>query len=304
MIAKTGPAQDAEKRHEAAEREETELRETLATLTALAEERTGAFPADALARHVVAATPDGDFNLRRAALEATLRRFAAAEELRVAPRRGGYLARRGRTARPYAPVLWSLEPLKGSCDCRDFLRNSLGLCKHLAAVLARLGTRAKVSKAPTVLWDPVRPLDGPGDWLERVLGTRIRNAHAQDPARRFVLVTRFLRAPRTPLDPALRALLSREAGLLAHRLALRKFLPSLLRSLKSMKRGLYPYQREGVERFLATGALLLGDDMGLGKTRSTSTTSSRRRGSRAGSRDSSPTRRRSSRGSSTARATR
>ena len=33
-----------------------------------------------------------------------------------------------------------------------------------------------------------------------------------------------------------------------------------------MKRPLYPYQREGVERFLAAGRLLLADDMGLGKT--------------------------------------
>ncbi|MEJ7639054.1 MAG: SNF2-related protein, partial [Singulisphaera sp.] len=33
-----------------------------------------------------------------------------------------------------------------------------------------------------------------------------------------------------------------------------------------LKRTLYPYQREGVERFLAAGRLLLADDMGLGKT--------------------------------------
>ena len=37
-------------------------------------------------------------------------------------------------------------------------------------------------------------------------------------------------------------------------------------AFKSMKRPLYPYQREGVERFLAAGRLLLADDMGLGKT--------------------------------------
>jgi len=60
--------------------------------------------------------------------------------------------------------------------------------------------------------------------------------------------------------------LNRELGILAHRLALRKVLPSLLRALKSLKRDLYPYQREGVERFLLSGSLLLGDDMGLGKT--------------------------------------
>ena len=37
-------------------------------------------------------------------------------------------------------------------------------------------------------------------------------------------------------------------------------------AFKDLKRPLYPYQREGVERFLAAGRLLLADDMGLGKT--------------------------------------
>jgi superfamily II DNA or RNA helicase len=254
MIAKTEQAQAAAE----------ELQETLATLTGLAEGKTGAFPAEALARHVVGVTPEGDRAVRRAALEAALRRFAAAEELRVARRRNGYVARRGREPRPYATVLWSLEPLRGSCDCRDFLRNSLGLCKHLAAVLARLGTRAALSRMPSVVWDPVRPLEGQGDWLGRVRG--VRNAHATDPRRRLALVRDLRPAPEAPSDPALKALLEREASLCARRAALREALPSLLRTLKTLKRGLYPYQREGVERFLAAGSLLLGDDMGLGKT--------------------------------------
>ena len=37
-------------------------------------------------------------------------------------------------------------------------------------------------------------------------------------------------------------------------------------AFKGLKRSLYPYQREGVARFLAEGRLLLADDMGLGKT--------------------------------------
>ncbi|MBI5628294.1 MAG: DEAD/DEAH box helicase family protein, partial [Candidatus Rokubacteria bacterium] len=37
-------------------------------------------------------------------------------------------------------------------------------------------------------------------------------------------------------------------------------------ALETLRRPLYPYQREGVLRFLATRRLLLGDDMGLGKT--------------------------------------
>jgi SNF2 family DNA or RNA helicase len=42
--------------------------------------------------------------------------------------------------------------------------------------------------------------------------------------------------------------------------------PRLLRHLDSFGRKLYPYQLEGVERFLTHGRLLLADDMGLGKT--------------------------------------
>ena len=37
-------------------------------------------------------------------------------------------------------------------------------------------------------------------------------------------------------------------------------------ALRSLKRRLYPYQRDGVRRFLAAGRLVLAADMGLGKT--------------------------------------
>jgi SNF2 family DNA or RNA helicase len=37
-------------------------------------------------------------------------------------------------------------------------------------------------------------------------------------------------------------------------------------ALRTLKRRLYPYQRDGVLRFLAAGRLVLADDMGLGKT--------------------------------------
>ena len=42
--------------------------------------------------------------------------------------------------------------------------------------------------------------------------------------------------------------------------------PRLLGQLDSLGRTLYPYQIEGVERFITHGRLLLADDMGLGKT--------------------------------------
>jgi hypothetical protein len=49
---------------------------------------------------------------------------------------GLYATRRGGSrARPYRTLLRRIEPLDGSCECADFLRSSLGLCKHLIAVL-------------------------------------------------------------------------------------------------------------------------------------------------------------------------
>ena len=42
--------------------------------------------------------------------------------------------RRGSEARPYRTIVAGVDPLKGRCDCPDYLRNSLGLCKHILVV--------------------------------------------------------------------------------------------------------------------------------------------------------------------------
>ena len=93
------------------------------------------------------------------------------------PGRGGgrlfglYATRRkGSPARPYRTLLRRVEPVEGSCDCADFLRSSLGLCKHLLAVLEDVTSmpralekarREPVPGASPLRWDPVRPLTGP-----------------------------------------------------------------------------------------------------------------------------------------------
>ena len=99
----------------------------------------------------------------------------------------------------------------------------------------------------------------------------LKNSYWDKPARRLELIEDLLKVvnagasgPRH--DPALRALLESEQKrlkpLVDHVLS-----PAELREAhKGLKRSLYPYQREGVERFLAAGRLLLADDMGLGKT--------------------------------------
>jgi len=297
--------------------------EAYRTLLQLARRKTGRIPPELLAAHVLAVYPEADWPVLRAALEALLRRigFARRDGLRVAarpprgvvfglyrtrPRRGG--------VRPYETVLRRLEPLEASCDCPDFPRSSLGLCKHVLAVLDELAAkprrlaqaqRAQPAPPPRLAWDPIRPLVGAGDWLERVRlhpaagragragreGAHLRRARrhfaaprgrgapasrgtpspalalrstwGSRPARRLALIDDLLAlasAGRASVDPALRALLRQE------RRRLEAAGGAGAGALRGLRRRLYPYQREAVTRFLASGRLLLADDMGLGKT--------------------------------------
>ena len=291
-------------------------------LDSLAQRRAGAIPAELLSRHVLAVTAGADWPVARAALEALLRRwgFARRDGLKVATRpRGGVpygryaTRRRGGPERPYTTLLLGVAPLRGSCDCPDFLRSSLGACKHVLAVLDDVASRPRRLAAalrhpggngapgPALSWDPVRPLTGRGDWLERVylaadaarrggawaqLATRrfrpgddarlpLRTAFPDRPDRRLELVGELLertqrgarRGAAVPAaEPALRPLLEEEAERLRQRSALREARRGLRSALRGTKRRLYAYQREGVDRFLDSGRLVLADDMGLGKT--------------------------------------
>jgi len=117
--------------------------ETYHTLLARAQRRTGGVLPERIVRHVLSVTQDGDWPVRRDALDAVLRRCASthADQIQIVGRPRGRLLglyatrRRGSRARPYRTLLRRIEPLDGSCECADFLRNSLGLCKHLFAVL-------------------------------------------------------------------------------------------------------------------------------------------------------------------------
>src|SRR6266550_2688656 len=157
--------------------------ETYQTLLARAERRTGRVPTDWIVRHVLSVTDGGDWPVQRDALDAVLRRCASAEtdEIQILQRPRGKLLglyatrRRGSRARPYRTLLRRIEPIDGSCECPDFLRNSLGLCKHLFAVLEaavskrrRTNVEHEAAPATPLRWDPVRPLTGLGDWLARI----------------------------------------------------------------------------------------------------------------------------------------
>jgi hypothetical protein len=276
--------------------------EAYATLLARADRRTGALPPEMVVRHVLSVTRDGDWPVKRDALEAVVRRLDSAhtDDVRIVarPRRGRVVGlyatrRRGSRARPYRTLLRGIDPLDASCECPDFLRSSLGLCKHLVAVLETvagtrsglLAARASLPNGGPLRWDPVRPLTGTGDWLARVrwvggipsraLGRWIHRTRGsawavkvpESSVQRLALVDRLLGTLGDGDDePALHALLEADRRRLTREIEDTRAVRRMRDALRSLKHRLYPYQREAVERFLTRGTLLLADDMGLGKT--------------------------------------
>lgn len=181
-----------------------------------------------------------------------------------------------------------------------FCKHVLAVLADLAK-RKRVFARARSAPAPRLgrpelRWSPFKPLAGDGDWmmqielhwpdggrkpgarwqtLKREFATggrgqaqqrpqrlRLRTAHADQIDRRAALLAKL-----RPLadDPALRALIDDERERMATAKKLKPLAKPAARPM-GFGRKLYPYQREGVARFLATGRLLLADDMGLGKT--------------------------------------
>jgi superfamily II DNA or RNA helicase len=260
-------------------------------------------PPELIARHILSTTRGADRPVQRDALEALLRRFAfgRTDQLRIVARPpkgrrlGLYATRRaGSPARPYRTLLRRIEPFEGSCDCADFLRSSLGLCKHLLTVLEDLASRRgglnetarePIPNSSPLRWDPVRPLRGSGDWLARVCwigsppdrdlrrwfrrGAADRwtlDVPATPETRRAVVDVLLGLLGRGHAEPALHALLQDDRRRLSREIEGARSVARLREALRGLKQPLYPYQREGVERFLVRGRLLLADDMGLGKT--------------------------------------
>ena len=270
-------------------------------------------PAELLAAHVMGIVPPEEWLARADALDAILRRLDSAkkEELSIRERPGkgralGLYAtgrKKSKGRRPYRTLIRGVDPIDARCDCPDFLKNSLGVCKHVLAVLRHLYDRpnllararkqqAAADPGEGLAWDPIRPLVGLGDWLDRVTfqgadkltgdarrlfqqnghgGATLRDACHDAPEKRLKLVEALLKivpdAPESPrFDPALLALLAHEQARLRRVLDAAVWPSELKTAFKRLSRPLYPYQKEGVTRFLASTRLLLADDMGLGKT--------------------------------------
>jgi hypothetical protein len=292
------------------------LEETRAVLQELAHRKSGKLPPEVLVEQVLAVTTDTDWPTRRAALDALVRRlgFAARDDLAIVARPtdnrvlGRYqLARRidpegGRktVARPYITELRGVRPLLGSCDCPDFTRGSLGLCKHLLVVAsAVLSTPSRVQAAlreqngqdkdrTTLCWNPVREWTGVGD---RLMGLRLEGNRGpkadctassdwlgdgrpnpskldQLESRASWLRTLLNRVDRDSMiaEPGARAVVVAELETAERRLSAEREVDAILPHVESLQRKLFAYQQEGVRRFLQVRRLLLADDMGLGKT--------------------------------------
>jgi superfamily II DNA or RNA helicase len=278
--------------------------ETLSLLTGLARGRFGRISPQRMAEHVVSLVSEPDWPLRRAALEALTRRYAFAQrdELTVSQRParerlGLYHTRSAggskRGARPYDTELSSLVPLRTSCSCPDFVRSSLGLCKHGLTVVEMLEVAGAFDKPQArtpaepprahLRWHAVHPLRGPADRLARLqfysgkgrsepagmqqgkpLARTLR--HNEQRVALTRALEKLIARGKLEAEPAVLTVLAEERARAERAVANESNASDALRSLSSLRRKLFPYQREGVKRFFADGRLLLADDMGLGKT--------------------------------------
>jgi hypothetical protein len=318
---------------EGAATEPAPLAETRSELVGRYQKRFGALSVELLVQHVLDTAQTTDFAVLEAALAALTRRweFARQDELGVserppvgqllgryttatAPSKVSKGAKKGKPARrvvrrPYTSYLEGLNPIKGNCDCPDFVRSSLGLCKHLLVVIENVLSKRRpavplpvnaATPAFDLTWEPHLALLGQ---LDRLAGLRFDitaapatragslQKHLPDfdavfssgaPSPRSLKTPearlRILKALSTAMSGSSRARFSLSASPAA-RLIVREELERVeqtirnataaartLRHLSSLQRSLYAYQREGVERFISCGRLLLADDMGLGKT--------------------------------------
>lgn len=192
--------------HSAAE-EKVDLRdeanqEAYEVLLSLAKGKTGSIPPKLIVEAILGATKEFDWAVRKDAYEAVLRRFKSAHKskLRVAAKSrkvansNAYMVLgrytlvnesddKKKNTRPYETIVHSVDPLRGICSCRDYLSNSLGLCKHLLVCYEQIFaskrhhqkalqeqeivTKAK-SEVARLVFSPYRPGKGQGDILKQI----------------------------------------------------------------------------------------------------------------------------------------
>lgn len=198
------------------------------------------------------------------------------------------------TSRAYEVEIRSLKERLNSCDCPDFRINGLGTCKHVEAILAKIGigndggvgraartrsSRVEVFLDQTAAEPQVRlhwPRSGHSE-LQDLLQPFFApdGSLLADPAAAIPALARRLEA--APIEHGRRIRLSRHllawaedrARLTARLRSREAYLADLAagtRSLDLVRHPLYPYQQEGLLFLAYNERALLGDEMGLGKT--------------------------------------
>lgn len=198
------------------------------------------------------------------------------------------------TARAYTVEIRSLEERINSCNCPDYLISGFGTCKHVEAVLARIGNggacgtrRAARSRSGRVEVFLDQTGAAPAARLRwaRTVPPELRGvleslfdadgSLTADPAAAIPALARRLQA--LPLEVRARIRLSRHvlgwADDLGRRAARSRSRATHLADLAAgtrqvdlVRHPLHPYQQEGAVFLASTERALLGDEMGLGKT--------------------------------------
>jgi hypothetical protein len=193
----------------------------------------------------------------------------------------------GEESTKYIVELRSLEKSINSCTCQDFLKNGLGVCKHIERVLmyVRRPKRDESRTSPYVelfmTRDPYEPMLMIGSllpkrWqnkLRKMIDVQGRLRHLNADALSAVV---DLCGEISGADVS-SARVSSEAKEFLEKLRIKERLSgfeSLFReemvkskgALPFLKMPLYPYQIEGVLHLAFKGRAMLADEMGLGKT--------------------------------------
>ncbi|MFN0063167.1 MAG: DEAD/DEAH box helicase [Myxococcaceae bacterium] len=246
--------------------------------------RLGRQSVDAWVSHLLSITPD-DVEVRRGAAQALLRRVAASRSLegafrKTAPGRFSFESELGAS---YVLSLYASSLIEMSCTCPDFSRNALGICKHLWRLLETVDAKERgVAAPPDLVWMPIRAWHGAASLPEafrwrQTVGSRVpagwRSSEEEGYLRlesdgNLATTQERLRAAlkkAEQVDPLAEQLIAEREPLAA---SFTRNTDGKLESarLGHLRRQLFPYQREGVQRLLSQELLLLGDDMGLGKT--------------------------------------
>jgi superfamily II DNA or RNA helicase len=193
------------------------------------------------------------------------------------------------TGGSYEVEIRSLDRLDNSCGCPDHQVNGLGTCKHVEAVLARVGkTKAARKDNPRIEVFLRRAGERPevrvqwpvpaGRSAARTLVARFFTEAGTlrgDPLKRLPALARSL----TSCDARVRRQIRISRHLLpwveeesrraARQTAREQFLAEVTAgraSLDVVAHPLYPYQQEGMLHLAFTERALLADEMGLGKT--------------------------------------